>query len=91
MELYEHYNEPVVALERVDPAKVSRYGVIDGTLIADDLYLIRRLVEKPSVDEAPSNLTIASRYALGPRIFDYMSIARPLGRTARSNSPTPCN
>jgi len=77
IELYDHYNEPVVALERVDPAKVSRYGVIDGAPIADDLYLIRRLVEKPSVDEAPSNLTIASRYALGPRIFEYIDRTPP--------------
>lgn len=77
MELYDHYNEPVIALERVDPTKVARYGVIDGTPITEDLYLIRGLVEKPSVAEAPSNLAIASRYALPPRIFEYIDRTPP--------------
>lgn len=77
MELFDHYNDPVVALERVDPAKVERYGVIDGTPITDDLYLIRGLVEKPRMADAPSNLAIASRYALEPRIFDYIERTTP--------------
>ncbi|OVE76377.1 UTP--glucose-1-phosphate uridylyltransferase [bacterium E08(2017)] len=67
---FDRYQESIVALEEVDRDKVSRYGVIDGKNISDNIYLINDLVEKPSVDEAPSNLVIAGRYALTPEIFD---------------------
>ena len=72
IELYEHYNESVVALETVDPDKVERYGVVGGRQIAAELYLIENLVEKPPAGEAPSNLAIASRYVFNPKIFDYL-------------------
>jgi UTP--glucose-1-phosphate uridylyltransferase len=77
IELYEHYNESVVALERVDPAKIERYGVVSGRQMAPDLYLIEDLVEKPAAGEAPSNLAIASRYLFNPRIFDYLGRTPP--------------
>ncbi len=72
MEVYERYGESVVALEAVDPAKVGLYGVIQGRSIGDGLHLVEDLVEKPPPGEAPSNLAIASRYVLSPRIFDYL-------------------
>lgn len=70
MEVFERFHEPVVALEEVDPSKVSRYGVIGGKNIDDNLYLIDDFVEKPDVDEAPSNLAIAGRYVFTPAVFD---------------------
>lgn len=77
IELYDRYNEPVVALEPVDAAKVERYGIVGGTRVADSLYLIQSLVEKPPCGQAPSNLAIASRYAFSPRIFEYIEQTRP--------------
>jgi len=77
IELHEHYNETVVALEPVDPAKVGRYGVIGGSAIGTGLYLIESLIEKPAAGEAPSNLAIASRYAFSPRIFQYIDQTQP--------------
>jgi UTP--glucose-1-phosphate uridylyltransferase len=74
IDLYDRYQESVVALETVDRAKVESYGVIAGKPITDGLYLIEDLVEKPKPAEAPSNLAIAARYVLSPDIFD--SIAR---------------
>lgn len=76
-ELHDRYGETVVALERVDPAKVDRYGVIGGRSLDDGLFLINQLVEKPKVDAAPSNLAIAARYAFSPKIFDYISRTPP--------------
>lgn len=75
--LYDKYQHPVVALEEVDPAVVSRYGVISGTEIDRDVYLINDFVEKPPADKAPSNLAIASRYILKPDIFDYLDTIPP--------------
>jgi UTP--glucose-1-phosphate uridylyltransferase len=63
----------VVAVEAVERSKVSRYGVIKGTPVTDDLYLLQDFVEKPSPKEAPSNLVIASRYVLSPDIFSFLS------------------
>jgi len=72
---YERYQESVVALEEVDPAKVGRYGIVSGKTIAENIVLVEDFVEKPSVEEAPSNLAIAGRYVLTPEIFE------TLGRT----------
>jgi UTP--glucose-1-phosphate uridylyltransferase len=80
IELYDRFNETVVALETVEPTKVEAYGIIAGRPISDGLYLIEDLIEKPKAAEAPSNLAIAARYALSPDIFDY--IARtPAGKS----------
>ena len=71
-EIYERYNESVVALEEVPRELVGRYGVIGGKPIDNGLYLINDLVEKPDPETAPSNLVIAARYVFSPKIFDYI-------------------
>ena len=75
--VFNRYEESVVILEQVEPERVSRYGVIDGREIDDNLFLLRDLVEKPAAAEAPSNLVIASRYIFTPRIFDYIAKTTP--------------
>ena len=77
IELYDRYQESVVALETVDRAKVESYGIIAGQPIADGLYLIENLIEKPKPADAPSNLAIAARYVLSPDIFDYIARTPP--------------
>ena len=72
IDAYDKNDSSVVALEEVPMEKVSRYGVIDGDDQSNGLYQIRNFVEKPSIDEAPSNLVIASRYVFTPEIFDYL-------------------
>jgi UTP--glucose-1-phosphate uridylyltransferase len=73
LELFERLREPIVLLEEVDSSRVSRYGVVDGKETEAGVYLLKDFVEKPSVDEAPSNLAIAGRYLLTPDIFEYLS------------------
>ncbi|MDP6637005.1 MAG: UTP--glucose-1-phosphate uridylyltransferase GalU [Phycisphaerae bacterium] len=77
MNVFERYQESTVLLEEVDRSMVSRYGVIDGREIEEGLFLIKDLVEKPDIDDAPSNLVIASRYALTPDIFEHLSATKP--------------
>ena len=77
VEVFDRYQESVVLLEEVEPQRVSRYGIIDGHEIEPDLFLVHDLIEKPSVDKAPSNLAVASRYVLTSDIFDYLSRTRP--------------
>lgn len=80
VDLYERVQQPVVLLEEVEPARVSRYGIADAEEVRPGVYRIGDFVEKPSLDRAPSNLAIASRYLLTPDIFDY------IGQTGRDES-----
>lgn len=77
LDVYDRYHETVVALEEVPMERVSRYGVINGTSVTDDVMLIRDLVEKPKPEEAPSNLVIASRYVLTPEVFSHLDNVKP--------------
>ncbi len=62
----------VVAVQRVDHADVSRYGIVDPLHEEGRLVEIRDLVEKPPVDDAPSDLAVLGRYVLTPKIFDVL-------------------
>ena len=72
VEVFERHGGPVIAVQRVDRQEISAYGVIDGSPEGESgrVYRIRELVEKPSVEEAPSDLAIIGRYILTPDIFD---------------------
>ncbi len=69
LDAYIRTGNPVTALERVPAELVSRYGVIAGHSTDDTLYTLTELVEKPSKENAPSDLAIASRYVFTPDIF----------------------
>ena len=77
IEIFDRHHESVVALEEVERSKVSRYGVIAGKNIVDDQYLITDFIEKPSVEEAPSNLAIAGRYVFTAEVFEYIEGLAP--------------
>jgi UTP--glucose-1-phosphate uridylyltransferase len=69
IDVYNQYNSTVIAVEEVPRDKVHRYGIAGGENISDTLMRITQLIEKPSVEEAPSNLAIAGRYILTPEIY----------------------
>ncbi len=82
MNIYERHNCSVVAIMEVPEEEVSRYGVIDGALLPDSdgrIYRIKNMVEKPRIEDSPSNLAIIGRYILSPRIF---SVLEKTGRGA---------
>jgi UTP--glucose-1-phosphate uridylyltransferase len=69
----------IVAIEEVPMTEVDKYGVIDGELLegSDNAYRVNSMVEKPSPEEAPSNLAIIGRYILTPEIFDVLESTAP--------------
>lgn len=77
MDIHARKGGPVIALEEVPQAKVSRYGVIQGQALGDGLYRVDDLMEKPSPELAPSNLAIAGRYVLIPEVFDVLDREQP--------------
>jgi len=82
MDVFEETQSSVLAIQEIDPANISAYGVLDAKpapgRFAGRLYEISNLVEKPKREEAPSNLAIVGRYILTPKVFE--TLARtPLG------------
>jgi UTP--glucose-1-phosphate uridylyltransferase len=73
MDAYEERGGNIVAVEEVKPSEVSSYGVIGRGDGPDAGFAITEMVEKPKVDEAPSNLIISGRYILQPEIFPLLS------------------
>ncbi|MBI5680678.1 MAG: UTP--glucose-1-phosphate uridylyltransferase GalU [Methanobacterium sp.] len=77
MNVYDKYESTVIAIEEVPDERVERYGIIKGSKIDNSLYRIEDLVEKPKLEEAPSNLGIIGRYVLSHEIFDYIDEVPP--------------
>jgi len=69
LNVYEKYDAPVIGTMQVAGEAISRFGVIDGEEVADGVYKIKDMVEKPSFADAPSDLAIIGRYVLTPDIF----------------------
>jgi len=69
--------KPVFALHRIPRERISAYGVVDAEKIASRFYKIKRIVEKPPVDKAPSDLAIVGKYILTPEVFEYLEKAKP--------------
>jgi UTP--glucose-1-phosphate uridylyltransferase len=69
IDVFDDVGGPVLAIERVPRETVSSYGIIDAEEIKPGVYRIRDMVEKPPVNEAPSDLAIIGRYVLTPDIF----------------------
>jgi len=66
-----------VALNKQPEEKVSAYGIVGVEKIASRLYKIKKIVEKPNIEKAPSDLAIVGRYILTPEIFGYLKKAKP--------------
>jgi UTP--glucose-1-phosphate uridylyltransferase len=69
IDVFEELDGPVLAIERVPRETVSSYGIIDAEQVRPGVYRIRDMVEKPPINEAPSDLAIIGRYVLTPDIF----------------------
>jgi UTP--glucose-1-phosphate uridylyltransferase len=82
IDVFEEMQGPVLAIEEVPRESVSSYGIIDAEEVRPGVYRIRDMIEKPSRDEAPSNLAIIGRYVLTPDIFP------ELEQTAREKDRT---
>lgn len=70
------YN-PIVGLFKIPEEKLSSYGVIEGEKIADKLYKIKSIVEKPPFGTAPSNLASLGRRIITPEVFSYIKKTKP--------------
>ncbi|MDK0933374.1 UTP--glucose-1-phosphate uridylyltransferase GalU [Clostridium perfringens] len=77
IDCYNEYKTSVLGVQTVPQSHVSKYGIVDGKYIEGKVYKVKGLVEKPSVEEAPSNVAILGRYIVTPRIFDILENTKP--------------
>ncbi|MBD2751428.1 UTP--glucose-1-phosphate uridylyltransferase GalU [Spirosoma validum] len=79
IDTYAQYGCSVIGVEEVPHDKVNRYGIVGGKVLSDRILELDKLVEKPALNEAPSNLAIAGRYVLTPEIFAMLE-QTPVGK-----------
>lgn len=77
LEVYQHYHDPVVALERMPREELSRFGVIGGKRISSRVREIHTVIEKPKPSEAPSDLVIIGKYILTPEVLKLLRKIKP--------------
>ncbi len=77
VKLFRQFRCSVIAVEEVPDDQIHHYGVVAGELLKDGVHRITDMIEKPSLEEAPSNLGIIGRYILTSDIFDILRVTPP--------------
>src|SRR5512139_1410656 len=76
-DVHERYRASVLAVTPVESHMVSRYGVIAGDEVEPGVWRVTDLVEKPPINDAPSNLAIFGRYLLTPKVMELLPDVKP--------------
>lgn len=79
MDVYDRYQVSVVGVQRVPDQDIPKYGIVEPKedISGENVWMLNSLVEKPSIDQAPSNLAIMGRYVLRPEILNILQYQRP--------------
>lgn len=72
IDIYNEYNNSIIGVQTVAHEVTCQYGIVNGKAVDDRVYKVKDLVEKPPVDEAPSDVAILGRYILTPNVFKYL-------------------
>ena len=75
-QVFKTSQKPVTALARLPKERLSSYGIVDVEKIAQRLFKVKKIIEKPQ-GEAPSDLAIVGRRIITPEVFDYLKKAKP--------------
>ncbi len=76
MNIFKTCNAPVIALKALPKEKIPAYGSVVVEKIANNLYKIKKIIEKPDPLQIQSNLVIVGKYVLTPDVFDYLKKAK---------------
>ncbi len=73
IDVFEKYQHPIIGLAEINKEDVNKFGVIDGKFIEDDILQVNKIIEKPKVKEAPSNLVAVGKYVITPQVLHILS------------------
>lgn len=76
-DIYEREESPVLGVQEVSWEDVDKYGIVNGVKTSDRITEVESLVEKPSREEATTNLAILGRYIVTPDIFPILHETKP--------------
>ncbi|SHK16181.1 UTP--glucose-1-phosphate uridylyltransferase [Clostridium cavendishii DSM 21758] len=77
IECFDEYRTSILGVQEVPKESVNKYGIVNGIHIEDRVYKVKDLVEKPAIEEAPSNVAILGRYIITPTIFEILENTQP--------------
>lgn len=77
MEVFDQYQTSILGVQTVPKQETNKYGIIAGQPVAERIYKVDTMVEKPPVEEAPSNVAILGRYIITPGIFNALEQTTP--------------
>lgn len=78
MDMYNQTGSTVLGCQKVPKEKVSSYGIVDGEqTFNDQLMKVKDMIEKPSIEEAPSQMAVLGRYIITPDVFDVLKETKP--------------
>ncbi|MBW4829375.1 MAG: UTP--glucose-1-phosphate uridylyltransferase GalU [Clostridiaceae bacterium] len=77
IDVYDKYKTTIIGVQEVAREDVNKYGIVSGQQTKEGLYKVKNLIEKPSIEEAPSNIAILGRYIITPNIFDILEHTKP--------------
>lgn len=72
IDVYNEYKTSVLGVQKVAHNVVNKYGIVNCKEVDNRVYKVRDLVEKPKIEDAPSDIAILGRYIITPSIFDYL-------------------
>lgn len=72
-----HGGASVIAVMPVPDDQVHRFGIIAGSEVSENVWKVDSLVEKPALEDAPSNLAVFGRYLLSPRVMELLATVKP--------------
>lgn len=77
IEMYETYNASILGVQSVPESEVSKYGIVSGEQVADRMWRVHDMVEKPPREQAPTNVAVLGRYIITPEIFTHLENTKP--------------
>lgn len=77
MNCFNEYKTSILGVQKVNENDVMKYGIIKGLYIKENVYKVKVLIEKPTIDEAFSNIAILGRYIITPQIFEVLNNVKP--------------
>jgi len=80
IKVFEKYQDPIIALETVPRKEISKYGVVKTLKIEQNIFEIKEIIEKPSIEKAPSNLAAVGRFILVPEILEEIKNLKPVNK-----------